>query len=46
MTEVKFMKPVPYDVQLISLAQITQVNRKLFSGEAELILQPVEPSPP
>ena len=36
--EVKFIKPVPYDVQLIALAKITQVNRKLFSGEAELIL--------
>jgi len=36
--EVKFMKPVPYDVQLVALARITQVNRKLFSGEAELIL--------
>lgn len=36
--EVKFIKPVPYDVELIALAQITQVNRKLFSGEAELIL--------
>jgi len=36
--EVKFMKPVPYDVQLIALAKITSVNRKLFSGEAELIL--------
>lgn len=36
--EVKFMKPVPYDVRLVALAKITQVNRKLFSGEAELIL--------
>lgn len=36
--EVKFIKPVPYDVQLIALAKINSNNRKLFTGEAELIL--------
>jgi len=36
--EVKFIKPVPYDVRLIAMAKITSNNRRLFVGEAELIL--------
>jgi uncharacterized protein (TIGR00369 family) len=36
--EVKFIKPVPYDVELIAMAKIVSNNRKLFTGEAELIL--------
>ncbi len=36
--EVKFIKPVPYDVELIAMAKIVANNRKLFTGVAELIL--------
>lgn len=36
--EIAFKKPVPYHQRLVCLARITSSNRKLFTGEGELIL--------
>lgn len=37
--EVRFKKPVPYDEEIIITGRVTDNNRRIFSGEGQIILQ-------